>query len=46
MAGVVAVIAGFFIILSLVVALMERLDRRDDWDPNELDPGPPVSIDD
>ncbi|SDD25898.1 hypothetical protein [Rhodococcus tukisamuensis] len=46
MAGVIAVIIGFFAILSLAVALMERLDRRDDWDPNELDPDPPVSIDD
>ncbi|WP_169888459.1 hypothetical protein [Rhodococcus tukisamuensis] len=46
MAGVIAVIVGFFIILSLAVAVMERLDRRDGGDPNELDPGPPVSIDD
>lgn len=46
MAGVIAVIVGFFVILSVAVTLMERLDRRNDWDPDEVDPGPPVSIDD
>lgn len=46
MAGVIAVIVGFFAILSVAVAAMERLDRRDDWDPDELNSGPPVSIDD
>lgn len=46
MAGVIAVIIGFFIILGLAVALMTRLDRRKGWDPDELDPDPPVSIDD